>query len=218
MNAVDTRESRRPSALSHGVSQRKTMRLSSTLILCGMVAALAGCATTTQTNDVFQIDRAQGSEQNIASLTSVINANPQDPEGYNVRGSAYGRAGDSKRAIADFNQALQLNPRFYQAYANRALVYRNMGQQQQALQDYNSALQINPNYDVALIGRGNLYRQTGRTNEAFNDFTAAINTDTTDGRAYHNRGLIYPAAQPAQPGDRRLLQGHLALAQLARAL
>ena len=89
------------------------MRLLPSLVICGVLATLSGCATSSpQTNDVFQLDRAQGSEGNIASLTSVINANPQDPEGYNVRGSAYGRAGDSKRAIADFERALQLNPRF----------------------------------------------------------------------------------------------------------
>src|SRR5689334_13737176 len=91
---------------------------------------LAGCQTENTSDAVIRIDKAQGSEGNIASLTSVINANPRDPEGYNVRGSAYGRAGQFKAALNDFNTALQINPRFFQAYANRALVYRNMGQQQ----------------------------------------------------------------------------------------
>nr|WP_323571698.1 tetratricopeptide repeat protein [Rhizobium sp. 28DA2] len=97
-------------------------------------------------------------------------------------------------------------------------MYRNSGQQQQALQDYNAALQINASYDVALIGRGNLYRQSGRVNEAFNDFSRAIELETTDGRAWHNRGLIYQTAQPACPGHRRLLQGHLAVLNLAGTL
>ena len=135
--------------------------------------ALSGCQTAS-TDDMIKVDREQGSEQNIASLSSVINSNPTDPEGYNVRGSAYGRAGQFKRALDDFSRALQMNPKFYQAYANRALVYRNMGKQAEAAADYNMALQINPKYDVAYIGRGNLYRQAGRIDEAFNDFNRAI--------------------------------------------
>ncbi len=143
---------------------------------------LAGCQSTTST-DVLKVERAQGSQENIASLSAVISANPQDPEAYNVRGSAYGRAGEHRRALDDFNRAIELKPRFYQAYANRALVERNMGDQAQAASDYNTALQLNPSYDVAYIGRGNLYRQAGRLDEAFRDFNKAIELDTTDPRA-----------------------------------
>ena len=60
---------------------------------------LAGCTTGSTSDAVIRIDKAQGSQENIASLTSVINANPQDPEGYNVRGSAYGRGGDFRAMI-----------------------------------------------------------------------------------------------------------------------
>jgi hypothetical protein len=43
------------------------------------------------------IDADQGSEENIASLTNVIRSNPTDPSAYNVRGSAFGRAGRTRR-------------------------------------------------------------------------------------------------------------------------
>ena len=77
------------------------------------------------------IEAAQGSEQNIASLTAVIARSPQDPEAYNVRGSAYGRAGQYREALQDFDRAIALNPNFYQAYSNRALIYRFLGDQAQ---------------------------------------------------------------------------------------
>ena len=54
---------------------------------------------------------------------------PQDPEAYNVRGSAYGRGGKYREALKDFDKAIELNPNFYQAYANRALIHRFLGDQ-----------------------------------------------------------------------------------------
>jgi tetratricopeptide (TPR) repeat protein len=117
----------------------RSLRSQKSVILASLALAaalgLAGCETTNTSDAVIRIDKAQGSQENIASLTAVINANPRDPEGYNVRGSAYGRGGEFRKALDDFNTALQINPRFFQAYANRALVYRNMGQQPQAIAD-----------------------------------------------------------------------------------
>src|SRR5690606_37025130 len=169
------------SATSGYLGFSSSSRIGAALALAG-VLTLAGCSTV-QTIDTIAVDRAQGSDENIASLSSVIQSSPQNPEGYNVRGSADGRAGEFKRAREEFNRAIQINPQFYQAYANRALVYRNMGKPVEAANDYTRALQINPNYDVAFIGRGNISRQAGRNDEAFNDFSRAIQLDTTDGRA-----------------------------------
>ena len=36
-----------------------------------------------------------------------------------------------------------------------------------------------------------LYRESGQLDDAFNDYTRAIQLNTTDPRAYHNRGLLY---------------------------
>ena len=44
-----------------------------------LAVLLAGCQSTTST-DVLKVERAQGSQENIASLSAVIAANPQDPE------------------------------------------------------------------------------------------------------------------------------------------
>ena len=88
-------------------------------------ALLAGCQSSYLAPSV-EIDPAQGSQANIASLTTVVEANPDSPEAYNVRGTAYGRAGRNREALADFTRAIELNPRFHQAYANRALIHRQM--------------------------------------------------------------------------------------------
>jgi len=90
-----------------------------------------------------QVDPAAGSQANIGSLSAVIAQNPSDANAYNVRGTAYGRAGKLREAIADFDAALKINPGFYQAYANRALVQRRLGHDDLALADYNKAIEIN---------------------------------------------------------------------------
>src|SRR5690606_16707411 len=129
------------------------------------MGALAACSSTggSAFNDLLPVDPAQASAENIASLTAVISRSPNDPEAYNVRGSAYGRAGRYKEALADFDRAIQLDPNSYQAYANRALIHRYMGNMQQAVADYTRAIQLNPSYDVAYIGRGEVFRLSGRT-------------------------------------------------------
>jgi hypothetical protein len=62
--------------------------------IAALIAALplAAC-TTTPTGEPVAIDRRQGSEENISSLTATIERDPRNAEHYNVRGSAFGRAG-----------------------------------------------------------------------------------------------------------------------------
>ena len=103
--------------------------------------------------------------------------NPNDPSAYNVRGTAYGKAGDLSAAIADFDTAIKLNPSFYQAYANRALVERRQGHDDLAFNDYNKAIAIDPNYAPAYVGRGNMYRQRKQNDLALADFNNAIKLD-----------------------------------------
>ena len=86
---------------------------------------------------------AQGSTENISSLSAVIRRNPT-----RIRELRCPRLGLWPRrpvpaALADFNKAIQLNPHFYQAYSNRALVERFIGDQSAALSDYNHSILIN---------------------------------------------------------------------------
>src|SRR5688500_12169107 len=92
-----------------------------------LAASLAACETPLAGLQVA-VDPETASEANIESLTAVIARDPNNPEGYNVRGAAYGRAGRYRDAIADFDRAIELDPRFSRAYANRALVHVRNGE------------------------------------------------------------------------------------------
>src|SRR5262245_54858832 len=69
-------------------------------------ATLGACASVTggATGGAEVEENLQAaSPANIASLTSVVQRNPDDPQAYNMRGSVFGQAGQSQEALADFN-------------------------------------------------------------------------------------------------------------------
>ena len=56
---------------------------------------LASACTSTGSNEgpTWVVDPNAGSTANLASLSAAIQRDPQNPVNYNVRGSAYGQAG-----------------------------------------------------------------------------------------------------------------------------
>lgn len=166
-------------------------RYAGVVLLAGF---LAGCQGTSLQNAGLSGQNTQaGSAANLDSLTAVVERTPNDPNAYNIRGAALGKAGRYDDAIADFNRALQINPRFAQAYANRGLVYRLKDDDANAVADYNRALQVNPEYANAYVRRGNVYRRQNQLALALEDYNRAIKIDRTDPEAFHNRGLVYQA-------------------------
>jgi tetratricopeptide (TPR) repeat protein len=151
-------------------------RLTAQLVLLPVILfTLAACATPGAPGTAGE-DKPlyPGPQSNVASLSEVIAAHPDDPQAYNMRGSVYGEAGRPEQALADFTKAISLDPNYAHAYANRALVYRRLNKLDQALADDNKALAIDPSYASAYIGRGIVYREQGRHSQALEDFNKAI--------------------------------------------
>lgn len=156
------------------------------LTLC----ALAGCSAANVPQEVAlrQQEAAAGQANNIESLTEIIEKNPQDVNALNLRGTAYGQAGDYQNAMDDFNAALKIKPDFPQAYSNRALVFVRIDSLPRAIADYDRAIEINPDYAAAYVGRGNVHRLLNEDRKAIADFTKAISIQP-DPVAHFNRGL-----------------------------
>ncbi|MFZ0602298.1 MAG: tetratricopeptide repeat protein, partial [Roseiarcus sp.] len=95
------------------------------LMLAACSETLGGFGPTTHVAEVDAEPGAQASNAgNIASLTDVIQRNPNDAAAYNTRGVVYAKLGKYSNAVDDFSHTIELDPRFSGAYTNRALAYR----------------------------------------------------------------------------------------------
>lgn len=172
------------------------------LAVLSVLCALSGCQTAEVTGQLAQRQLVQSEQKNnIASLSEVIKNNPSDANALNLRGAAFGQAGDHERAIADFNAAIAINPQYPQAYANRALIYVRAKQLREAVADYDQAINLDPNYAAAYVGRGNVHRILNNHPMAIADLSRAIEIQP-DPVAHFNRGLSRQAVgQHAQAID-----------------
>ena len=91
----------------HDIASRRTGFWRHSALVAVLLAGLplAACQTGPG-GETAPIEAAQGSEQNIASLSAVIARSPQDAEAYSMRAQAYGRAGQYRDALQDFDKAI----------------------------------------------------------------------------------------------------------------
>ena len=180
--------------------------------------ALAGCSTLLDQGGAAPDATFSASPANIASLTEVIQSQPNDPQAYNMRGTVLASSGRRKEALIDFNKAIQLDSKYAEAYANRGLVHRQNGQPDLALKDYDTAIRIDPNYAAAFLGRGLAWRDKKQNLRALEDINRAIAIRPDNAQAYYNRGLLYQGRRPAPVRDRRFRDRDHAGAARSRSL
>ena len=132
----------------------------------------------------------------IADCTQALQLNSKEPESYLNRGLAYHRIGQPAEAIADYNQLLQLKPHDFRAYYNRGLAQADQQAYREAIVDYGEAIrQVTPLDHATLAeihndrGLAELWLEHGP--QAIASFTQAIQFNSSDLRAYYNRGCTY---------------------------
>ena len=142
----------------------------------------------------------------IASASSAIKLNPNDPVAYINRSWAYAEKGKLDEAINDANKAVEINPRNPMAHNNRAYAYELVGSLTKAKQDYKIACELNyqpacetvAKFDRALKGETDkeVKELLNRSYQKFKQqdwksveeiSTHAINLDPGNAMAYVNR-------------------------------
>lgn len=145
----------------------------------------------------------------FAEYDRAIAENPDDPDGWHLRGLHYFGLEDYRRAIDDFDEALQRDNDNAEVWNDRGLAYYNLGDDTQAIADYSRAIVANPDFPQAYYNRGLSWRRQGELDGAVDDFTAAVERRPDYALAYQQRGLCYRLR-----GERDL---ELAQADFARA-
>lgn len=80
----------------------------------------------------------------VEHLTALVDHDPDFPEGWALRATAWMAAGDLGPAVDDLAHALTLNPRHFGALASLGQILEEIGRPQKALEAYRAALELNP--------------------------------------------------------------------------
>src|SRR5260370_12011972 len=134
----------RNSVLEHVPQKWVPVALTARAALLSGALALGACSTTLNLGGSTSSPAVDGGAQaaspaNIASLTEVVQRNPNDAQAYNMRGTVLGRAGRNAEALSDFDHAIAIDANYAQAYANRGQVHPQMATLDSALADSNKA-------------------------------------------------------------------------------
>ena len=97
-------------------------------------------------------------------------------------------------AIAVETKYIDGNKDDYNGYRNRGRAFLALKRYSDAIKDFVKAIELNPN-DVGLLNyRANAYKNVGTKESyemAINDYSSIVDIDSTQVKAYFNRGYIY---------------------------
>lgn len=99
-----------------------------------------------------QAEKAMAESQHriaISILSTAIELEPEFPEVWNRRATAYYLNRQFKKSLADAEQVLELEPRHFAALAGLGMLHKELGDQRAALQAFRRALAIHPFLSVA---------------------------------------------------------------------
>jgi tetratricopeptide (TPR) repeat protein len=127
----------------------------------------------------------------IESLDKAISLNPQNPDSYYWRGSAYGNLNQYEKAIIDYTKSVSLNPQDALVYSSRGYAYTELKQHEKAINDYTQAIKLEPNEAIFYYLRGTSYLSLKQYQKAILDYTKVISLNPQDASAYYARGVSY---------------------------
>ena len=112
-------------------------------------------------------------EKAIEYLDKAIKLQPNNPELYNKKGTAYYNMGQYQHTIEMTSEAIRLMPKYFLAYNNRGNSFANLGQFQKAIEDYNQVISLKPDFSVAYDSRGTIHLLTGNKDMGCRDVKKA---------------------------------------------
>lgn len=109
-------------------------------------------------NQALEKLKAGDTEQAIAMLTELVEADPDDAQLHSYLGTAYHKIGDRLHSIHHFEEALRLeeSPR---SYYNLGMVYEYSNRIDEAVREFQVAVSLDPTYTKAVDALNRLRTQ-----------------------------------------------------------
>lgn len=130
----------------------------------------------------------------LASLKTVLDKNPQDPNALYLSGMAYLRKAMIGEAAAAFLKVTELSPKFAAAYYQLGVCYQRQEKPEQALAEYEKAIALDASNPDLLYNAGLVLFGLARVDEALARFEKALALRPDDpaylemaGRCYINK-------------------------------
>ncbi|MGE3332914.1 MAG: XrtA/PEP-CTERM system TPR-repeat protein PrsT [Rhodospirillaceae bacterium] len=134
-----------------------------------------------QANTMMVLTQLRGRmpEKALKTTASMIKANPNDPNSYNLDGTAHLAANDIEAARTAFTTALNKDPSFVAAALNLARIEERRGDEAAARKWYTEALRMDPKNVTAFDGLANLALRNGDYEAAVKQYELSITRDPT---------------------------------------
>lgn len=139
-------------------------------------------------------------EEALEIFNTIVEAEPDNPVAYDIRGSIYAALEAYEDALKDYDQAIELDPSLAQAYYNRGRVYSLLKRYDEALSDLEKSVQLDSrNFGYRAKGNiGLIYHRMGEYEKASEAFEAAISYDDTKADVFYLKGETYTALEDYQ--------------------
>lgn len=115
----------------------------------------------------------QNYEEALKYANSIIHLNPQNVDGYSIRGDIYYELKQYNESIQNYDKAIAIKP-LYLFYNNRGISYAALKQFDKAIQDYSKAIELNNTKVLSFYNRGLAFQELGKYDESLIDYNRVI--------------------------------------------
>ena len=171
-----------------------------------------------ESNRIIDLLTRREFDKALELATKLIETDPKDPNGYNLRGTAYAGKKDLANARKDFEEAIKLEPNYAQALFNLAQLDIQQKDLASARNRYQAILAKDPKNVAAMVGLADIESANGSNQEALGWLQKAKAADPESITARLALGTYYlrqrdapraiaelTDAQRSHPDDARLL-------------
>jgi len=130
-------------------------------------------------------------ENSMTLYTDMVNKFPENPIGYNNRGTLHLNDKNFGEAENDFLNAIKYDSKYAAAYNNMGLLLNGRTQYDKAIEYFTKATELNNSYAEAYFNKGFAYFNKNEIDKAIEYYNKAISIDPGFAVAYNNLGKAY---------------------------